>query len=80
MELASRRELEYSDDVHTDTRKLCVGWESCREVWLGRVEHVGNLPRHWYLAGVPARNGYNIRSSRLEEAERKGKWRYEWKN
>ena len=60
MEAASGRELEYSDDVYTDPGKLCLGGQSGRKIWLGGLEHMGNLSCDGRFAGVFVGHGHHV--------------------
>lgn len=62
MEVAARREPKYTDDVHTNARKLCVGRQSRGKAWMGRVEHVGDIPCDRIFAGLLAGHGYHFRA------------------
>lgn len=37
---------QHTNDVHTDTWKLCMGWESGAAIWNSGLEYVGNISRY----------------------------------
>ncbi len=43
MALAESREPKHSDDVYTDSRKLCLGCELGIAAGLGRLEYMGYI-------------------------------------
>lgn len=43
--------------MYTDAGKLCVGGESCSEIWVAGLEHLGNLPCDWYTPGLFVSDG-----------------------
>lgn len=42
----------HTDDVHTDSRELCLGGQSVGTVGVGWVEHVGDICGDGGVAGV----------------------------
>lgn len=43
MALAESRKLKHSDDVYTDSGKLCLGCEPGSAIGLGRLEYMGHI-------------------------------------
>lgn len=52
VEVARGGQSKYTDDVYTDSRKLCVGREPGSAVWVGGLEYMGNLPCDGRTPGV----------------------------
>jgi len=69
MEVASGRKSEHTDDVHTDARELCLGGKLGSQVWVGRLEYVGDLFGNWSAPGVFAGNGHHVRGPEMEEED-----------
>lgn len=57
VENARGGQSQYTDDVYTDARKLCMGRESGSTVRVGRLEYVGNLPCDGCAARLFASHG-----------------------
>ena len=72
VEVARGRQSEYTDDVYTDAGKLCVGGESGNEIWVGGLEHVGNLPCNGCTPGVFVSDGDHLRIEGTKEGDRQG--------
>lgn len=60
MAATESRELEHPHDVYTNARKLCLGGELGWETRVGRMEHVGNIPRDRVSARVFIGDGHFI--------------------
>lgn len=61
MEVASGRQSEHTDDVHTNAWELCMGGKPGSEIWVGRVEYLGNLSGNWSASRLSVGNGHNVR-------------------
>ncbi|KAL8986039.1 MAG: hypothetical protein Q9177_004271, partial [Variospora cf. flavescens] len=57
LETANSGQFEYTDDVHTNSRELCLGRKSGGKIGVGRVEHMGNLLSDRGVARPAARHG-----------------------
>ena len=57
MEVARSWQFEYTNDVYTDAWKLCVGGESCSEIWVAGLEYMGNLPCDRVSSGMSVSDG-----------------------
>ena len=60
METASGREFEYSNDVYTDPGKLCLGGQSGGKIWVGGLEHVGDISCDGHFARVSVGHGHHV--------------------
>lgn len=69
MEIATCGELEHTNDVDTNTGKLCVGGQSRGKVRMGRVEHMGSLSCDRRVARMFVGYGYHVRGQRTEAPE-----------
>lgn len=50
-------EPEHPNDVHTNTRKLRLGFQFSLQTWPRRMECMGNLRGDWLFAGDIAGHG-----------------------
>ena len=60
LEVARGWQFEYTDDVYTDAGKLCVGWESGSEIWVGGLEYMGDLSCDRGTPGLFVSDGHNV--------------------
>ena len=61
METANSWELKHTDDVYPNTRQFRLGGKSGRSFGSRRLEYMGDLSRHWDVAGHLISNGDQIR-------------------
>ena len=72
VEIKRGGQLEYTDDVYTNSRSFFVGGKSCWETWMGGLEYVGKLPCVWYTPRLFTSDGYYIRIKGTQKEIGKG--------
>lgn len=62
-------QLEHTHDAHTNSRKLCLGCQSCCQSWQRRLEYLGSLPGHRVPSRNPAGHGNHLRATRTTKGK-----------